>query len=136
MARSGVLEKSSAVIFRWGEPAALKFGCGRAEMDALMAAGGRRWTRRLHSKGEGNPMDRQPLVVEINWRRHMAPVERETVVVNRGGGGPGGVIIGVILALVLLVVGYLVFFNNNGGGGGTLDIDVPAVSVDVAPDGQ
>tara|TARA_R110002124_G_scaffold114535_47_gene269717 strand:+ start:15735 stop:15875 length:141 start_codon:yes stop_codon:yes gene_type:complete len=46
------------------------------------------------------------------------------------------VIIGVILALVLLVVGYLVFFNNNGGGGGTLDIDVPAVSVDVAPDGQ
>jgi hypothetical protein len=64
------------------------------------------------------------------------PPERETVIVDRGGRGAGGLIIGIIVALALIAVAYLVFFNNNGGGGGTVDVDVPAVSVDVAPDGQ
>ena len=63
--------------------------------------------------------------------------ERETVVVDRGGrSGGSGLLIGIVVALALLAIGYLVFFNNNGGSGGTLDVDVPAVSVDVAPDGQ
>ncbi|WP_127753666.1 MULTISPECIES: hypothetical protein [unclassified Devosia] len=63
--------------------------------------------------------------------------ERETVVVDRGSrGGGSGLLIGIIVALALLAIGYLVFFNNNGGGGGTVDVDVPAVSVDVVPDGQ
>ena len=63
-------------------------------------------------------------------------VERETVVVDRGGSSTG-VIVGIVVVLALLVVGYLVFFNGNGAGtGGTVDVDVPAVSVDVVPDGQ
>lgn len=66
----------------------------------------------------------------------MAPLDRETVIVDRGGRSSTGLIVGVIVALALIVIAYLVFFNNNGGGGGTLDVDVPAVSVDVVPDGQ
>jgi hypothetical protein len=67
----------------------------------------------------------------------MAPNDRETIIVDRDGGrGAGGIIIGVIVALALIGIAYLVFFNNNGGGGGTVDVDVPAVSVDVVPDGQ
>lgn len=49
--------------------------------------------------------------------------------------GAGSVIVGIIVAIALIGVIYLFFFNNNGGGG-TVDIDVPAVSVDVVPDGQ
>jgi hypothetical protein len=67
----------------------------------------------------------------------MAPLDRETVIVDRGGSrGAGGLIVGLIVAIAVIVIAYLVFFNNNGGGGGTVDVDVPAVSVDVAPDGQ
>jgi hypothetical protein len=66
----------------------------------------------------------------------MAPLDRETVIVDRDRGSAGSIIIGLIVALALIAIVYLVFFNNNGGGGGTVDVDVPAVSVDVAPDGQ
>ncbi|HEY0033526.1 MAG TPA: hypothetical protein VGB81_09695 [Devosia sp.] len=66
----------------------------------------------------------------------MAPIERETVVVDRGGRSSSGLIIGLIVAIALIAIAYLVFFNNNGGGSGTVDVDVPAVSVDVVPDGQ
>ncbi len=66
----------------------------------------------------------------------MAPVDRETVIVDRGRSGATSLIIGLIVAMALIAIAYLVFFNNNGGGGGTVDVDVPAVSVDVAPDGQ
>jgi hypothetical protein len=45
-------------------------------------------------------------------------------------------IVGIIVVLALLAIGYLVFFNGDGSGGGTVDLDVPAVSVDVTPDGQ
>ena len=65
----------------------------------------------------------------------MAPVDRETVIVDRGRSGATSLIIGLIVAIALIAIAYLVFFNNNGGGG-TVDVDVPAVSVDVAPDGQ
>ena len=64
------------------------------------------------------------------------PPDRETVIVDRRGPGAGGLIVGIVVALAVIAIAYLVFFNNNGGGGGTLDVDVPAVSVDVAPDGQ
>ena len=65
----------------------------------------------------------------------MSEPDRETVIVDRGGSG-AGMIIGIVVVIALLVVGYLVFFNGDSAGGGTVDIDVPAVSVDVAPDGQ
>ena len=62
--------------------------------------------------------------------------ERETVIVDRGSSSTG-MIIGIVVVLALLVVGYLVFFNNGAApAGGTVDVDVPAVSVDVVPDGQ
>jgi hypothetical protein len=66
----------------------------------------------------------------------MAYPERETVIVDRGSSG-AGVIVGIIVVLALLGIGYLMFANNAGApAGGTVDIDVPAVSVDVVPDGQ
>ncbi|MEQ9634446.1 MAG: hypothetical protein RLW68_00015 [Devosia marina] len=65
----------------------------------------------------------------------MSEPDRETVVVDRGGSG-AGMIVGIIVVLALLAIGYLVFFNGDGSGGGTVDVDVPAVSVDVTPDGQ
>lgn len=60
--------------------------------------------------------------------------DRETVIVDRGSGGSGA-IIALIVAIALLAIGYLVFFNG-APTGGTIDVDVPAVSVDVVPDGQ
>ena len=65
----------------------------------------------------------------------MAPTDRETVIVDRGGSGTAGIIIGIVVAIAAIAIAYLVFFNNDGGSG-TVDIDVPAVSVDVVPDGQ
>jgi hypothetical protein len=66
----------------------------------------------------------------------MAYNERETVIVDRGGSSAGA-IVGIVVVIALLAIGYLVFFNGNGAGtGGTVDVDVPAVSVDVVPDGQ
>lgn len=59
--------------------------------------------------------------------------DRETIVETRSGGA--GVIGGIVLVAVL-VIGVLWFLNSNGGGSGTVDIDVPAISVDVKPDGQ
>ena len=59
--------------------------------------------------------------------------DRETIIET--GGGSAGLIAGVIFAVVV-VLGILWFVNNNGGGSGTVDVDVPAVSVDVKPDGQ
>ncbi|MDB5542656.1 MAG: hypothetical protein JWQ89_4383 [Devosia sp.] len=59
--------------------------------------------------------------------------DRETIIDNRGSGV--GIIAGIVLVAVL-VIGFFVFFNNNGGGSRTVDVDVPAVTVDVKPDGQ
>ncbi|SFZ82262.1 hypothetical protein SAMN02983003_0972 [Devosia enhydra] len=65
----------------------------------------------------------------------MAIPERETVIVERGGGG-AAVILAVVVILAAIGIGYIFLANNNGGASGTLDVDVPAVSVDVVPDGQ
>jgi len=64
------------------------------------------------------------------------PPERETVVVDRRGPGSSGLIIGILVALAVIAILYFAFFNNGGGAGGSVDVDVPAVSVDVTPDGQ
>ena len=64
----------------------------------------------------------------------MANGDRETVIVDRGGSGAGA-IVAIIVVLALIGVGYLIFAGNNGSSG-TVDVDVPAVSVDVVPDGQ
>ena len=60
--------------------------------------------------------------------------DRETIIETGGGSGPA-MIAGIIFAVVV-VLGVLWFLNNNGGSSGTVDVDVPAVSVDVKPDGQ
>jgi len=60
--------------------------------------------------------------------------DRETIIVDRGR-NTGSVIVGIVVAIALAFIGYLVFFAD-GNGGQTVDIDVPAVSVDVVPDGQ
>lgn len=60
--------------------------------------------------------------------------DRETIIETRGGSG-AGIIAGIVI-VALLVVAFLVFFNNGTGGSGSVDVDVPAVNVDVVPDGQ
>lgn len=59
--------------------------------------------------------------------------DRETIVTS--GGGAGGVLAGILIVALVAVLAYFVFFNGNGGSR-TVDVDVPAVNVDVAPDGQ
>lgn len=59
--------------------------------------------------------------------------DRETII-ETGGGMGTGVIAGIVI-VALLVLGYFLFVNHNGGGR-TVDVDVPAVSVNVQPDGQ
>ncbi len=58
--------------------------------------------------------------------------DRETIIETRSGSG--GIIAGVVI-VAALVIGFFLFVNNNGGSR-TVDVDVPAVTVDVQPDGQ
>jgi hypothetical protein len=60
--------------------------------------------------------------------------DNETIIVDRGT-NPMAVVAGILFAIAVLVVLWLVFFNGSGGSG-TVDVDVPEVSVDVAPDAQ
>jgi hypothetical protein len=64
----------------------------------------------------------------------MAYRDTETVIVERDGSS-AGIIAGIVI-VALVVLGFFLFFNGNNSGGGTLDVDVPAVSVNVTPDGQ
>ncbi|WP_055045682.1 hypothetical protein [Devosia sp. A16] len=59
--------------------------------------------------------------------------DRETIVT--GGGGSGGVIAGILLVALVVVVAYFLFFNGTGVTR-TVDVDVPAVNVDVTPNAQ
>jgi hypothetical protein len=59
--------------------------------------------------------------------------DRETIIT--GGGGSGGIIAGILLVALAVVVAYFLFFNGTGVSR-TVDVDVPAVNVDVVPDGQ
>jgi hypothetical protein len=61
--------------------------------------------------------------------------DRETIIETDGGGSSVALIAGIVFAVVV-VLGILWYLNNSGGGSGTVDVDVPAVSVDVTPDGQ
>lgn len=60
--------------------------------------------------------------------------DRETII-ETGDGGAAGIVAGLLI-VALLVVGFFFFFSNNRSGSQTIDIDVPAVTVDVKPDGQ
>jgi hypothetical protein len=57
---------------------------------------------------------------------------RDTII-ETGDGGAGAIVAGVVI-VALIVLGFFLFANNNGGTR-TLDVDVPAVTVDVQPDG-
>ena len=61
-------------------------------------------------------------------------VDRETII-ETGDGGAAGVVAGLLI-VALVVVGLFFFFNANRSGSQTVDIDVPAVTVDVTPDGH
>ena len=61
-------------------------------------------------------------------------VDRETII-ETGDGGAAGIVAG-LLVVALVVVGLFFFFGMNRSGSQTIDIDVPAVTVDVTPDGQ
>ncbi|WP_417309992.1 hypothetical protein [Devosia sp.] len=61
--------------------------------------------------------------------------ERE-VVVERSGPSALAIIGGIVVVLAIIAAIYFFMMNGNSGGSGTVDVDVPAVSVDVTPDGQ
>lgn len=60
--------------------------------------------------------------------------DRETII-ETGDGGAAGIVAG-LLVVALLVVGFFFFFGMNHSGSQTIDLDVPAVTVNVTPDGQ
>ncbi len=62
--------------------------------------------------------------------------DRETII-ETGDGGAAGIVAG-LLVVALIVVGFFFYFGTMrpGGGAQTFDIDVPAVTVKVTPDGQ
>ena len=60
--------------------------------------------------------------------------DRETII-DTGDGGAAGIVAG-LLVVALVVVGFFFYFGTMNGGSQTIDIDVPAVTVGVTPDGQ
>ncbi|MBN9348900.1 MAG: hypothetical protein J0I48_22310 [Devosia sp.] len=60
--------------------------------------------------------------------------DRETII-ETGDGGAAGIVAG-LLVVALAVVGLFFFFGMNRPGSQTIDLDVPAVTVNVTPDGQ
>lgn len=62
----------------------------------------------------------------------MAVQEHETHIVDDGGSS--GVIAGIVIVALLVLASFLLF--NWNGGSRTVDIDVPALTVDEHPDGQ
>jgi hypothetical protein len=61
-------------------------------------------------------------------------VDRETII-ETGDGGAAGIVAGLLI-VALVVVGLFFFFGSNRSGSQTIDLDVPAVTVNVTPDGQ
>ena len=61
-------------------------------------------------------------------------VDRETII-ESGDGGAAGIVAGLLI-VALIVVGIFFFFGTNNSGSKTIDLDVPAVTVNVTPDGQ
>lgn len=61
--------------------------------------------------------------------------DRETII-ETGDGGAAGVVAGLLVVVAVVVALFVFFGMNNANGGRTIDIDVPAVTVDVTPDGQ
>jgi hypothetical protein len=60
--------------------------------------------------------------------------DRETII-ETGDGGAAGIVAG-LLVVALVVVGLFFFFGMSNSGSQTIDLDVPAVTVNVTPDGQ
>jgi hypothetical protein len=61
-------------------------------------------------------------------------VDRETII-ETGDGGAAGIVAG-LLVVALVVVGMFFFFSMGNSGSQTIDLDIPAVTVDVTPDGH
>ena len=61
-------------------------------------------------------------------------VDRETII-ETGDGGAAGVVAGLLI-VALIVVGLFFFFGMNRPGSKTIDLDVPAVTMTVTPDGR
>jgi hypothetical protein len=51
-------------------------------------------------------------------------------------GGAAGIAIGLLVVVAAVIAMFFFFGMNSSGGGRTIDIDIPAVTVDVQPDGQ
>ena len=60
--------------------------------------------------------------------------DRETFI-ETGDGGAAGMVAGMLI-VALVVVGLFFFFSVNNSGRQTIDLDIPAVTVNVMPDGQ
>lgn len=56
------------------------------------------------------------------------PVERETIVTDRGSNGTG-LIVGIAAAVILVLLAFWMLGGLAGGGGGQVNVDLPEVSV-------
>jgi hypothetical protein len=90
-------------------------------------------------------MDRKPsgtnglrgrLPLDRMHQRRLKMADRETIIETGGGGGSAAAVIGGIVIVALVLAMFFLFFNQTGGGSRTVDVDVPAVTVGVQPDGQ
>lgn len=61
-------------------------------------------------------------------------VDRETII-ETGDGGAAGIVAGLLI-VALVVVGLFFFFGTSHSGSQTIDLDIPAVTLKVTPDGQ
>lgn len=61
-------------------------------------------------------------------------VDRETII-ETGDGGAAGIVAGLLI-VALVVVGLFFFFGSSRSGSQTIDLDIPAVTLKVTPDGQ
>jgi len=60
--------------------------------------------------------------------------DRETYI-ETGDGGAAGIVAGMLI-VALVVVGLVFFLSANNSGRQTIDLDVPAATVNVTPEGQ
>lgn len=60
--------------------------------------------------------------------------DRETIIETGDGSAAG--IVGGMLLVAAIVVGIIFFIGASNSGSKTIDLDVPAVTVNVTPDGQ
>lgn len=65
----------------------------------------------------------------------MSDPDHETIIVEDDDNGGLGLLVSIVLIVALLAIGYLIFFKSDTTSR-AVNVDVPAVNVNVVSDGQ